>query len=264
MLTPEQLLAREGKITGSFLPALVSGDEAKIFNKWLELVGDPSWQPEDLSNVWAPAFGSYIESFALDWHALKTGTQLGRRGEVVVHPTRPYVCVTLDAYRSEDSTVIDCKAPGAYRKLDNVLSYYVPQMVAQRACVGAERASLLVVHGGAEPQEYPITWDDAYEQRLWEIVDQYWHCITTLTPPNGLGALAAPVKAERVYEMQGNNEWASEAVIWLETYRHAKQASTSEKALKAMVPADAKRVFGHSVEIIRDKAGRLSLREQKS
>ena len=63
MLTAEQHKARDGKVTASFLPKLMSGDETAILNEWRRLVGDPAYVPLDLDNVWAPSFGSYIEPF---------------------------------------------------------------------------------------------------------------------------------------------------------------------------------------------------------
>jgi hypothetical protein len=63
--------------------------------------------------------------------------------------------------------------------------------------------------------------------------------------------------------MAGNNNWASSAVAWLETKDAAKKAKDSEKSLKELVPADAKRCFGHGVEITRNRAGSLSLKISK-
>lgn len=262
-LTPAQLAAREGRVTASFLPYLMAGDEAKILSRWQELVGDPAYEPEDLSRVWPVQFGSYIEPFALDWHETATGQALTRRGEVVPHPERPWFCCTLDAYRASDSTVIDCKAVGPWRKIDDVRALYLPQMVAQRACVGAARASLLVVAGGQEPVEEPLDWPEEYEAEVWQRVDAFWQCVLTLTPPVALPPVAAAVRAERIYDMLGSNEWTDAAVTWLDNRDAAKNAATAEKTLKQLVPADAAKAHGAGVQITRDRAGRLSLKEAK-
>lgn len=259
-LTAAQHAAREGKIGASFLPKLMAGDPAVIMNEWRRLVGDPTWEPDDLSGSWPVQFGSYIETFALDWHERKTGRCIERRGESVVHPDRAYVGATLDGFRPADSTVIDCKAPGAYRNLDDVLAYYVPQMVVQRACVGASNAALLVVHGGAEPAEYPIDIPADYEAEVWTRIDQFWLCVETLTPPFAMTPVDAPVKPERTYDFTGRNEFAFEAAAWLENYQAGKTAAAAEKALKSMVPADAAKCHGHGVIITRNRAGHLSLR----
>ncbi len=262
-LTQAQLQARDGRVTASFLPYLMAGDEGKILAKWQELVGDPAYEAEDLSRVWPVQFGSYIEPFALDWHETATGYPLTRRGEVVPHPARPWFCCTLDAYRASDSTVIDCKAVGPWRKLDDVRSLYLPQMVAQRACVGAKRAALLVVHGGQEPVEEPLDWPEEYEAEVWARVDAFWQCVLTLTPPVAMTPLAAAIRAERIFDMTGSNEWGDAAATWLADAPAAKRAATAEKALKGLVPADAKQAHGAGVQITRDRAGRLSLKEMK-
>jgi predicted phage-related endonuclease len=260
-LTAAQHKARENKVTASFAPKLMSGDEAAILNEWRGLVGDPAYQPLDLSDAWAPMFGSYIEPFALDWHQRKTARPITRRGESVTHPSRPYVAATLDGYRPDDATVIDCKAPGAYRKLDDVTAYYTAQMIVQRRCVDADSAALLIVHGGAEPVEVPITWDADYEAELWRRVDAFWQCVLDLRPPFSVPPAPPPVRAERVYDMNSSNSWAVQAAAWLATYPAKREADAAEKALKALVPDDAAKCHGARVVITRNRAGSLSLRE---
>jgi predicted phage-related endonuclease len=261
-LTAEQHAKREGKITASFLPSLMAGDVTKIINEWRRIIGDPNYVPDDLSIIWAVEFGSYIEPFALDWHQKKVGP-LTRRGEFVLHPERPYFGSTLDAFRASDKTVIDCKAPGAFRKLDEVVAYYTPQMVGQRACVGADKAALLIVHGGAEPVEYPIAWEANYERELWDRVWHFQACVENLVPPAEMPAVAAPVAAVKTYDMTGNNNWGSAAATWLETKEHAQAFKSAEKTIKDAVPHDAVKCTGHHIVVSRNKAGSLSIKEAK-
>ena len=47
---------------------------------------------------------------------------------------------------------------------------------------------------------------------------------------------------------------------WTSDYRQ-RCVLTSAKILKSLVPSDAKKCFGYDVQITRDRAGRLSLRE---
>ena len=61
--------------------------------------------------------------------------------------------------------------------------------------------------------------------------------------------------------MTGNNTWANEGDVWLNTKDAAFQNKNAEKILKAVVPEDAKKCHGHGIQITRDRAGRLSLRE---
>jgi len=78
-----------------------------------------------------------------------------------------------------------------------------------------------------------------------------------------LPAVPAPVDASKIYDMTGNNEWATHADEWLVGKPIADRVRDAEKILKSLVPADAKKCSGHLVQITRDRAGRLSLREEK-
>src|SRR4051812_23031380 len=127
MLTAAQHAAREGRVTASFMPALVAGDEARILNEWRRLIGDPSYVPENVADNWPVQLGSYLEPFILDWQERRTGIPLIRRGEVVVHPTRAWLSCTLDAWRAHDRTVVDAKVSSGFRALDEIVRYYTPQ-----------------------------------------------------------------------------------------------------------------------------------------
>lgn len=96
MLTPEQLKARDGKLTASRVGVLMSGDEAKILSLWREMLG--LQEPEDLSGVWAVRRGEATEQLNLDWFERKTGKKVTRRGEVVVHPEHDWAACTLDGW----------------------------------------------------------------------------------------------------------------------------------------------------------------------
>lgn len=262
-LTAEQHAKRADKIGASFAPALMAGDADAIRREWQRLVGDPAHEEKDLSDVWAVQFGSYVESFALDWEECKNGYKLTRRGEHVPHPKFSYLGCTLDAYRAHDSTVIDVKAPGAHRKLDDVISHYTPQMIVQRSCVGAEKASLLIVHGGAEPREYPIEIDPDYEKMVFHRLAWFWSFVERLVCPVEIPAIAAPVLAAKIYQMDDNADWKREAQRWQQALGAAQIVKEAEKNLKLMCPQDAVKCIGHGVVITRDRAGRLALREAK-
>lgn len=264
LLSPTQLAAREGCVTASFLPSLLAGDEPAMMREWRRLVGDPDYEPENLDNEWPVQLGTYLEPFALDWHERKTGRELSLRGDVVKSRERPWFACTLDAFRSDDATVIDCKAPGPWRKIDEVISYYTPQLIGQRACLNAERAALLIVHGGQEPVEHAVEWEADYEQLVWGRVDQFWRCVETLTEPVAQTPAPAPIKPEKTYCMESDNLWCSEAITWLENRPAALKAKAAELELKGLVPLDAVRCYGRGVEIRRNKAGSLSLREMRA
>jgi hypothetical protein len=256
-LSPE----RDTRVGASFLPALMAGKTDEIMREWQRLTGDPAYQPVNFEDNWPVNFGKYLEPLAIDWHQRKTGP-LTRRGEWVRHPHRDWLGCTLDAWRATTNTVLDAKAIGQWRKLDEVISYYTPQLIVQRDCVGAANAALLIVHGGSEPVEYPVTWTPGYEADVWTRLDEFWDCVMSLTPPCELPSALAPVPAVQTYDMGTSNAFVANAATWLLNKTAAKDFDGAAKELKALVPADAVRCHGGGVEINRNKAGSLSIKER--
>jgi len=101
MLSPDQARQRVGRLTASRVACLMTGDADKIMNLWREMVGDPDFVPDDLSDVWAVQLGSHTESLNLDWFEKKTGKKVTRRGDVVVHPKFEWAACTLDGWVEE-------------------------------------------------------------------------------------------------------------------------------------------------------------------
>ncbi len=85
-LSPEQLKAREGKLTASAVKCLMTGDEDAIRDLWRKLVGDPTFEREDLSKRWPVQLGAVTEQLNLNWYGFKHNPVI-RRGEVITHPT---------------------------------------------------------------------------------------------------------------------------------------------------------------------------------
>jgi len=270
-LSPEQRARRAEKITASFLPHLMEGDEAAIHDKWLECIGDPSWKPKDFSDNWAMTLGSHVEPIALDWHERRTRQELTRRGEVVVHPRRPFFCCTLDAWRAEDRTCIDCKWIDGHNRLDDWIIHYVPQLIGQKGCTGADRAALLVVHGGAAPQEIEVRIDHTYETLVWLRVDQFWQCVETLTPPIEVVPMPklTPPEQWRTINFDDEGErslhnWSATMIEHLTTWSGTRDAAdsnaTAREGIKALLPEDVGTLRYAGLVIRRNRARAISIK----
>lgn len=264
-LSPAQHAARAGKIGASFVPALMAADPARMLEEWMRLVDHPDFDAAAVEAAmlarWPVQFGSWVEPFALDWHEARTGQPLTRRGEWVPHPELPYLGCTLDAYREADASVLDCKAPGAHRRLDEVIAHYTGQLIVQQRCTRAERAALLVVHGGAEPREYAISWSQEYEAEVWARIAWFWQRVETLQPPVAIAPTKVPVEAVRVVDMTGSNAWGDHAAVWLQTRVAAKQFEAAAKGIKGLVDEDTAEAHGHGISVVRNRAGALSVKE---
>jgi predicted phage-related endonuclease len=259
MLNAEQIKARAGKLTASRIACLMKGEAKEIYNLWLEMTGQ-EFEHEDLSRVWPVQLGSLTETLNLDWYEMKN-TAVDRRGEVVVHPSHSWAAATLDGWISDLACPIECKHVGGREPLEIIIERYQPQMQWQMEVAGASQCALSVIFGANEPIVEFIERDEAYAAEMVKRGAQFMQHVAKKTPPVVLDAVPAPIDASKVYDMTGNNSWAAAGNDWLASKSAAATFKDAEKILKALVPEDAKKCHGHSVQITRDRAGRLSLRE---
>ena len=262
MLTKTQIEQRDGKLTASRVACLMTGNETDILDLWQEMIGDPAHVPEDLSGVWPVQLGSCTEGLNLDWFERKHGP-LSRRGDVLTHENGWAAC-TLDAWSDLHGCPVECKHVGGREALSTIIERYQPQMHWQMIVSGAGRCALSVIEGSNEPVVEFLDKDEAYATELMARATAFMQHVWNLTPPVALAPVTAPVKPEKSYDMQGNNSWGANAATWLGTRQAKKDCDASEKELKALVPADAVKCFGYGIEIRRDRAGRLSLKEKVS
>lgn len=263
MLSPDQVKARDGRLTASRIACLMTGDADKIMNLWRELVGEPAFVEEDLSDVWAVQLGSHTESLNLEWYTRRTGRTLTRHGDVITREGFDWAACTLDAFDEEKAAPVECKHVGGFEKHDAIVARYMPQMHWQMLCTNTKRCMLSVIEGAREPIIDEIELDGGYASELWDRAWRFMQCVWNLTPPIELAPAAAPIKAEKTYDMTGRNDWAAEAVTWITTKQAAKDYAAADKAIKAIVPADAAKCSGHGISVTRNKAGSLSIRETK-
>lgn len=260
MLSDEQWKRREGKIGASFIPALMAADEPKILREWFRLTDHPDYEPEDLSHTWPVIMGTIVEGPMLDWYEWRHAAALTHRGEWWNHPRLGYIGCTLDALREVDNTVIDCKWMGRFRPIEEARLYYTGQLVVQKACTMADKASLLVVYGGDEPTEYEASWDEAYEREVWGRIAWFWSRVETLQPPVALPAVQAPVPAIREVCMDNSNVWAAAADDWICTKEAAARFEAAKKTMKGLIEPDVARAYGHGVIASRSKAGAINFK----
>jgi predicted phage-related endonuclease len=260
MLTAAQLKAREGKLTASRVACLMKGDAAEIMRLYRELTNQEA--PEDLSHVWPVRLGEATEQLNLDWYEAQNGP-LSRRGEVVTHPKYDWAAATLDGWDDRLGCPIETKHVGGREPLEVIIERYQPQMQWQMECTGATECGLSVIMGASPPIVEFIERDADYAAEMVKRGLQFISCVKQRIEPVVLPAIAAPIDATKIYDMAGNNQWATSAVDWLSSKPAADICKDAEKILKSLVPEDAKKCHGHDIQITRDRAGRLSLREAK-
>lgn len=261
MLTPEQLKQREGKLTGSVISCLMTGDKERVLNLWKMLVGDPSYVEADLSAVWPVQLGSTTEALHLDWVARKHGT-VSRRGEVVTHPDVPYFAATLDAWLDSKQCPVEVKHVSGHEKYETVKNRYLPQVTWQALCTNSNQTLFSVVEGAAEPYQQFIPLDSKYAKELWDRAEAFMACVRNLTPPVQMAPVVPPVSAFREYDWATKNSWVTMETQYLQNKAAAKLFDDAAKDLREQVPPDASKVIGRDLSAVRDRANRLRLVEK--
>lgn len=260
MLTPAQHAARAGKLTASRIACLMTSDARAIHQLYLEMTDQA--EPEDLSRIWPVRLGEATEQLNLDWYAMK-GNPVSRRGEFATHPDFDWAGCTLDGWDELQCCPVETKHVGGREPLEVVIERYQPQMQWQMECTRAAQCAISVIIGANAPVVEYIDRDVEYAAEMVRRGQQFMDCVKARRLPVALEPVAAPIDATKTYDMEGNNTWADQAAEWLATRPFADRCEQASKLLKAIVPDDAKKAFGHGIQITRDRAGRLSLRESK-
>lgn len=259
MLNAAQHAARAGKITGTRIKCLMEANRENIMRMYREFLGEEL--PEDLSHVWPVRLGEATEQLQLDWYEEKQQRKISRRGEVVLHWNYPWAAATLDGWIDELECPIECKHVGGREPFETIVARYQPQLQWQMEVTGADECALSVIVGADEPKVQILPRDATYAEVMIARAMQFMHCVKHRIPPVELPAVPAPVDAIKIYNMDGDNQWAASARDWLETRAATEANAEAAKILKALVPADAKKCLGYGVYIVRDTRGYLSLRE---
>ncbi len=263
MLSREQVRLRAGKLTASRVACLMQGEAEEILRLWKEMIGEE--YPENLDDVWAVQLGSATEKLNLDWFERKNRLIVSRRGEIVTHPDYPWAAATLDGYIDDglDGYVIECKHVGGREPIEIIVDRYQPQMQWQMFVTGAYCCALSIILGANEPVVEYLERSNDYIAEMVKRGQQFMDFVERRIPPVVLPPVPPPVDASKIYDMAGNESWVHSAQRWLQTHGAAETAKDAEKVLKSLVPEDAVKCIGASVRITRDRAGRLSLREDK-
>ena len=268
-LSAEQRVIRRDFIGGSDANAIMGGDEKKLLQLWREKRGEA--EPEDLSDILAVQMGSFTEPLNAAWFEKNTGYVVTDRGVALRdarNKARPYMACTLDGLVHVDDSgaaagVFEAKHCGTRSTDAEIFARYVPQLTHNCLVAGQRRAWLSCFKGNGDWVMFEYELDDAYAERLLAAEDAFWLAVLDGEQPCAVEPEPTPKPVGVVeYDMSGSNAWASLAGEYLETKLAADRHEGARKELKALVPDDASKCFGHGIIIKRDKRGALRFAEQ--
>jgi hypothetical protein len=254
-LTPEQVAAREGKLTASRVGILMNGTAEAQTDLWREMIGDK--EPDDLSDAFPVQLGSWTEELNLNWIEREMGVEITRRGESIVDG---WMSCTLDGIATPPGCPVDAKHVNSFGKIEDAAHKYRAQMHWQMSLTGTKTSWLSVIRGNFAPEVVVVDWDQEYWVELYERALAFMACVNDLTPPHIFEPVVPPV-AGKVVSMEGNNAWSDAAARWVKKKADAADFEKAAKQLKEATPDDATKAIGHGIEVNRAKNGSLRIKE---
>jgi hypothetical protein len=268
-LTKRQIIAREGKLTASRVACLMEGDADSIYQLWLELTGDPEGlrraeeQAKELEGVWIIKLGEATEQANLDWIERSMG-KISGRGKVFQHPEIPWAACTLDGWLEDHECPIEAKHNNGFEPAADVLNRYMPQFHWQMICTDTLKMYCSMIRGTREPEPYLVPYDEAYATELLARASVFMQNVIQLQEPCANPFIEPPkIAAVRIDDMTGNKQWKTLAGEWLKFRPFVQKYNAAQAELKKLVAAEAKECFGHGIRIKRNKAGALTIKEDK-
>jgi len=263
---------RARRFTASMAPRLMSGNHDDIQRMFLRAIDDPRYEADEFESSWAARYGLALEPVVLDWHQEKTGEPLIERGCQYFHPKREWCSCTLDAYRERDRCIVECKCVNHFRDLDEVESYYIPQLAIQQECRQADNVALLVCRGGAEPTELHPYIEPHYRALMWETIVRFWDCVLSLTPPCELKfkRIVPPERWKHIDLDHDDNppNWSGEMrellSAWDTTRETAQTHERCKQHIKSLVADDVGEITCGVYRIKRDRRNALTIRAKDS
>lgn len=262
-MSAEARAQRRHTIGGSDARIIMSGDQDAIEHLWRQKRGETP--EDDYSDVLLVQMGVVMEPLVLDWFERKTGMLVDSEQLRVVHDTYSHLSCTLDGLVRDTEGgahigILEAKFMMPYRfELDAAVAKYMAQMQHNQYVTGYERGWFAIATGAASFFHVEVEADALYQATMLSVLDDFWSCVRTGQVPGNPVVPPPPVEAVRVIDMRSSNAWADHAATLLETTDACDRYEAAKKAIKGILPADAKEARGHGVTLKRASNGRISI-----
>ena len=288
MFNEEQLAKRRESIGASEITRIIDG-------KWLDLYNEKMGitPPEDLSKVFPVQLGILTEVFNISFRQ-DTNPEYFSKGDLTLnkqvieqgipfissaHSKCKFITATPDAFCTIDGEagVMDCKHTHSnswgkekYSSAeDRVLNTYKWQMQQQMLCTGHEVSMISPIYGNTFGDPIIIHRDKKLQEIIIAKASQFWEHIKLKLPPVDTDAVITEQLTVDTYihiteeDVQASNywsEWEELTDVWTSTITSKKMNDQAAKALKKLVPYDARTIKANGVQVSRSKNNALSIK----
>jgi len=195
----EWLAVRKTGIGGSDAAAAVGLNPYKSpLELWLEKTGrDAALVQPDPQDTTEPVYwGTLLEPIVAAAYTQQTGNRVRKVNAVLQHPTVPFMLANLDReiVGVPGVQILECKTAGEFGARlwrDGVPEYVQLQVQHQLAVTGKRAADVAVLLCGQQLAVHRIERDDELIAGLIPLEAQFWHYVTSDTPPPADGSESA-------------------------------------------------------------------------
>lgn len=197
----EWLAVRQHGIGSSDAAAAVGLNPYKSpLELWLEKTGrGDRLPPVDANDEESPLYwGTILEPIVAAHYTRRTGRRVRRINAVLQHPAPELAWMLANIDRevtgAPEVQILECKTAGIHGARlwkEGVPEYVQLQVLHQLAVTGKQAADVAVLIGGQHLEIHRIERDERLIARLIELERQFWHYVTSDTPPPADGSESA-------------------------------------------------------------------------
>ena len=157
----------------------------------------------------------------------------------------------------------EAKHTNPFGSQEEVQRTYYPQVQHCIEVLGLDGCELSVLYGNTAFRTFSVERDADYIAELMARESEFWLYVEKDEPPPSKGAIEVKTSFGelKTVDMRTSNMWCDSEATWLEFREAVRSSEAAEATLKGMVEADAGLVFGRHLVCVRDRAGKLTLRE---
>jgi len=259
---------RKTFVGGSDMNTLAGGDAERIQALIEEKRGER--EPEDLAWVLPVFLGNHTEAANRIWFEHATGRQVSDIQRQIFDGWRGCTLDGLTTAEDEKPAVFEAKFSLGFIKPEELLTKYLPQLTWNMGLAKVERACLSILLGIGKYELIEVTFDPFYAAELEELAAAFWRCVETGERWPGLPALKASsapgtLRVIEVTEsLNWHGDWLSAATKWLENRAAVEAHEEATKALKALIPDDAKEVHGCGIVASLNKKRAVTIKPREA
>ena len=246
---------------------IIRGDWHDLYNEKIGIA-----QPSDLSHLFNVQLGTYTEEFNLAWFEQEYGVQ--------VIDTQPEFKKTIkgipfkatldgvirDTENKDDYIGVECKHTSSFKKFDDILTYYYPQIQLYMKVADLSHMYLSVIFGNQWECKL-VSQDESEWLRMLPIFRDFWGHVIKKQPPTSEMPNELP---SNVHHMTLDNMVARDATkdnefkdiehYYMCHYDDTQIFEDAKKRLKALVKPNEREVFTDKLSIKRNKRGALTIK----